>query len=441
MIRKVLPGCRSFLLLGSLLASLPLGCAKAPKAEEEPPPAPVQAVAAKRVELAEWTEFPGTTQPLPKHAAKITAAVEARVLTVLPHGASGPAVAEGQRVMPGQVIVQLDDRIVQAKRASLIASQKDLEAQVKQAQTLRDGAQIVVDSSKLLERPGPGESDRPLISKVDVDKARNALDEKQAGLEAAQAKLAAGAQELKALDAQLNYYTLHAPIAGYLGTIQVVVGQTLPVGTLVAEIVDLDELDVLCLVPPSQIGRLALNQPAQIVGAEGDAEAGPEGKVVYIAVQAQAETGSFPVKIRFANPNLRRRANILVRARIRTRPSEQRLVIPEAALMEDQEPPAVMVVEDVESKKNEKGEEEKIGKARKLLATVGVRDRVNHRVEILELKAPSDSEKEHGEEVKEHGEEAKEKTVAPDKALFVIAGGHGLRDGDPVKVEEAKAED
>ena len=47
-----------------------------------------------------------------------------------------------------------------------------------------------------------------------------------------------GAQ-VASLDHDLQLYTLTAPRVGRLGRLQVVVGQTLPVGTVVAEIVDI----------------------------------------------------------------------------------------------------------------------------------------------------------------------------------------------------------
>ena len=93
------------LLLGAL------GCHKeaAPPAAEEAQPAPVHAVAGERVALAEWTELLGTTVPLPDRVARISAAVEGRVIGLLDDKKT--PVAEGRRVAAGQVLVRLDDRI------------------------------------------------------------------------------------------------------------------------------------------------------------------------------------------------------------------------------------------------------------------------------------------------------------------------------------------
>jgi hypothetical protein len=90
---------------------------------------------------------------------------------------------------------------------------------------------------------------------------------------------------------------------------------------------------------------------------------------------------------------------------------------------EDQDPPAVVVVEGVEKKKDDAGKEETVGKARVLQAVLGVRDRGQHRVEILELIDP----------------EKKEKVSIAD-AKFITEGGHGLEADDPVKIEDEHEE-
>src|SRR5205814_2310770 len=83
-----------------------------------------------------------------------------------------------------------------------------------------------------------------------------------------------------------------------------------------------------------------------------------------------AETGNFVVKVRFPNQDAKLRANTVVRVQVMTQPEKKRLTIPVAALYEDQEPPMVIVAEDVTAKKNAEGKEEKFAKAKKLRALV-----------------------------------------------------------------------
>ena len=406
--------------LASLISLGPVGCHKAPPPAEEEAKAPVKAVPAERVSLGEHTELLGATQTLPQHSARVTAPVEGHVLWALSDG-SGTAVVEGQQVEKGQVIVQLDDRIIRANRGKTLAMLEDLHAQKRQAEVALQLAQLERDRlEKLL--PG-GNGAIPLVSRVELEKASLLTKDAEAKLTAAQAKEKAVRGDLEVLDVQLEYHKLRTPIAGRLGTVQAVPGQTLPIGTSVAEVVDLREIDVVCLVPPDSAAKLVLGQSAWLATNQEPTaphESGPEGKVAFIAVQAQADTGNFLVKVRFPNPDLRLRANMVVRVQVLTKPEKERLTIREAALMEDLNEPFVVVVEDVKTEKNKEGEEQKVGEARKLRAILGVRDRERHLVEILGLEDPEKKEK-----------------VSLDDLLFVVEGGHGLHSGDGVRVEEA----
>lgn len=416
-------------LLSVLLGGPSLGCHRetpSSAADEAPPSAPVQVTQAKREPLGAWAEFPGTTQPLPNRIARVTAVIEGRVAEVLPAGEGGATVVEGQQVAAGQVIVRLDDRIARANLAKADAAQKENDAGIKQAELAIQLARVDLQRLQALQpnRPGNG-GGLELVSEVTLRKAQLGVDDAEAKMQAAEAKRATGDAERRAMASQLEQYTLRAPIAGRLGLLQVVPGQTLAVGAAVAEVVDLGEIDVLCLVPPSRILKVALGQPARI--AESDTpepDAAPaEGKVVFVAAQAQPETGCFVVKARFANPKSHLPANAVVRLRIGTDPEKERLVLPDTVLQEDHDPPEVTVVENVETKEKE-GHAEKLGKARHLRAVVGVRDREKHLVEILTLADPE--------------KKLPVPTVA--EALFVVEGGHGLEDGDAVRVEEAKPE-
>jgi HlyD family secretion protein len=416
------------ILLLAALAALPLGCSQ-PQPEESLPPAPVQAVNPRALVLGQWIELDGTTQPVPGRAARVSAAVEGRVQSILT-GADGKPVHEGQVLHAGDVIARLDSHIIQANRDKLAAALKEMEEQKTQANYAVQLAEIEVQRLQELMRrsatTGAAAGQLPLVSPVEVERARLAVQDAQSKQRGAVARQETAAKELKALDEQLTLFVLRAPIGGRLGLVQVMPGQALTVGTPVADVTDLDEIEALCYVPPSARARLALSQSARFVRTKetGQLELGPaNGKVVFLAPQAQTETGNFAVKLRFPNKDGRLLANTVIRVQAETQPEKERVTIPETALLEDQDPPAVMVVDKLETKKVQDGGEEKeqkVGVARRLLATVGVRDREWHVVEILALRDP----------------DKKANVPVNEETLFVTKGLNGLRDGDAVRIVE-----
>lgn len=407
------------------------GCHKAEPAgeEEEHHAAPVKWEPAEKADLEEWTELLGTTQPLPKRLAQISAAVAGRVTSVLP-ASEGSTIVEGQHIPAGQILVQLDDRVQRANRDKLVAGEAELKEQIKQAASAVELARLDIDRLERLQGSngngngnGNGHSSSlPLVSRIELEKTRVALKDAESKHKAVQAKEEIARAELKAIDAELSLYTLRTPIAGQLGILHVRPGQTLAAGAAVAEVIDLDEIDVLCFVPARTVSHLKLGQMVRMEEAghpAADATKVEEGSIVFISEQAQSETGTVAVKARFPNRNRKLRANTLVRVRVLTEKKAECLSIPEAALLEDQEEPAVLIVE-TEKTKNEKGEEVEEHKVHKLQAKLGLRDRNKHRVEILAL---IDKEKKKEEEVEKD-------------TLFVVEGGHGLEDDDPVTLQK-----
>ena len=411
------------------------GCHGAKEEAPEESIAPVQAQPPREVSVESWTEIVGTTQPLPANAARISAAVEGRVLWVLGDG-HGTPVVEGQQVHAGQIIGQFDDRIAKANRARTAAAQKELEQQRRQADLAVRLAQIDVDRQKELARGSATDPAIGLTSRIAVERAQIALDDARSKQQGFEDKITSGLAELRAMDEQLLLYSLRAPLAGRLGTVQVVPGQTLSVGAPVADVVNLDQIDVLCYVPPVVVGKLVMAQaklskaeaqkglPARLAVDKDTGRkdlAGLKGRVVFIAVQAQSDTGNFAVKVRFSNPDLRLRANTVQRVEVLTQPAIVTLVIPEAALMDDLDPPSVVVIEGLETVKNkETGKDEQKGKARRMLAIIGVRDRKLGVAQVLRLEDP----------------DKKVSISLQDEPWFVTKGKNGLETGDQVKIEQ-----
>jgi len=413
----MLPFRRRILLL--LAVGALAGCGAPKAAPEETPKSPVKWEPASSVVLEEWTELVGVTQPLPGNFARITAPIDGRIVSLL-QKADGSPLHEGDEVAKGQEIAHLDDRIPRLNRDKSESAIKTAAEDRAQAQTtLNLAVDRLTGVQKLMAN-----KDSNLNLSFDLKTAEGAVANARSTLNTAEQHQEQAATDLNVLNQQLKLYTLTAPHKGKLGRILVGLGQTLALGAEVAQVVDIeDEIDVLCFVSQHDAGRLDVNQQAGLGGLDdkpGEARtADAPGRVVYIADQAEPETGCFAVKVRFPNKDLKLRGNVVCRLRVLTKPGKDYLAIPESALLEDQDPPSVIIVEDIKTEKNTDGKNEQTGTVRRMRAKIGVRDRVKKEVAILGLEDP---------EGKWRGD--------LDKVQFVTENGQGLETGDAVRLEE-----
>jgi membrane fusion protein, multidrug efflux system len=416
-----------YLVGGLLLTSVSLGCGRETKPEEKPPPAPVKWIEARQLFIEEWTEMVGTTQPSPDRLAHVSAAVEGHVVSVL-QDADGKPIIEGQRVKKGDVLVRLDDSVARANRDKVAADLDELKEQIKQAEHAVELDKIEVGRLEEARKVSVGGG--ITVPATDLEKAKVALEEAKSKVKSAELKVVAGQKQLIALDEQLKLYALKAPIAGRLGRMLVSRGQTLAIGAPVTEILDIDDqIDLLCFVSPVVVRKLKLDQAVRVGGVddpESKKSTGPEGRIYFINDQAEVDTGNFAVKVRFPNTQLGLRGNVTLKVRVLTSPGRAALTLPESALMEDQDPPAVIVVNDYKVKEEEGKPPVETGTARKLVAKVGVRDRVNKVVEILSVNDPEEKDRWKG---------------SLDTAKFVFQRGQGLRNGDEIRLEAEEDEE
>ena len=395
-----------------------VGCGAPKPTADAAPKSPVKWEPASRVVLEEWMEVVGTTQPLPGSLARITAPIDGRIVSLLTK-ANGQPIHEGDEVAKGEEIAHLDDRIPRLNLEKAQSTAQTAAEDTAQAQTALNLATDRLNSLQELRKKHAA-----LVADIEMRSAQGAVEDARSKLAAAKQKQDQAAKDIDVLNQQLKLYTLTAPHKGRLGRVQAGLGQTLALGAEVAQVVDLeDTIDVLCFVSQHDAARLRLGQGANVGGLgdkpDGADTADADGQVVYIADQAEPETGCFAVKVRFPNKDLHWRGNVVRRLRVLTKPGQDYLAIPESALMEDKEPPSVVIVEDVKTGKNTDGEEEQTGTARRMQAIIGVRDRVLKQVAILGLEEA----------------DGKKWTGDLEQALFVTQKAQGLQTGDPVRLQ------
>src|SRR5262245_4251078 len=158
-------------------------------------------------------------------------------------------VKEGDRVSPGQPLVQIE--------RSLLASQvQEAEAGLRAARVEERYAQIDLDRVVEL-RKGGARSDQ-------------ATDAARARYERAQAEVARAEAALATLTTQLSYATVTSPLAGRVLDVPVEVGSAVsPVtavtgGTLLLSLAGTDRLFLKGLVDENEVARVALGQEARL---------------------------------------------------------------------------------------------------------------------------------------------------------------------------------
>lgn len=242
----------------------------------------VRAEKVARQDIANVISTNGKIEPLNNFEAHAPA--PATVKTVL--------VREGDHVKAGQLLVQLDDADAQAQaakaRAELRAAEADLHAvesggtneevlttrsALTKAQAERDEARRNLDAVQRLQQNGaasPAEvaaaQDRLKKADADVQLLTSKLNARFSSPEVAKVKASADQARAAYAAAQdlLKNLNVRAPFSGAVYQIPVKSGSYVTTGQLLAQVADLEKVQVRAFVDEPEIGRLAQGQKVEI---------------------------------------------------------------------------------------------------------------------------------------------------------------------------------
>lgn len=227
-------------------------------------------------------------------------------------------VDEGEQVTPGAILARIDS-----------ATQ---EAILQQAEAGLDAAQVTLEQAQAaLER---AEALGPNIARTLRDDAESAAQA------AAQDVLRARALVDQAR-AQLERYTIRAPMAGTVLVVNVDPGQIVSPSTVILTVADLSQLLVETDVDESHATQIRTGMPAVLQLAGETALRG--GRVSFVSQQVDPATGGLVVKLAFDDPvsapvGLTVTANIVVERR------EAALTVPRSAIVTQDGVTSVFVV-------------------------------------------------------------------------------------------------
>ncbi|PRO74995.1 efflux transporter periplasmic adaptor subunit [Alteromonas alba] len=317
---------KATLIIISVLASAVLVGCSADKNEQSAPAmrAPTVSVAeVVSLRLSEWDEFSGrlsapeTVTLIPRISGYIE-----RVLFT-----------EGTSVKEGQVLLQIDPAPFQAEV-------ERLQAQLTSAKSRVDLARSEFERGKTL------------IGQNAI--SQEALDNRHAAVQQADADAAAIKAALKRAELDLSYTRVKAPISGRVSRAQITQGNYVTAGqSELTHIVstskmyayfNVDEQTYLNYVrdelTESQSG---MRQPVSMALA-GDTAFGYSGYIDFIDNQVSEQTGSITLRATFDNPNRNLMPGLYARVRLAGTPTHDGILIDEKAIGTDLNNKFVLVV-------------------------------------------------------------------------------------------------
>jgi RND family efflux transporter MFP subunit len=202
-------------------------------------------------------------------------------------------VNSGDRVKPGQPLLQIDPLKQQANVSGQEASRVGQEANV-------NYARVQLDRQKRLFDAG-------VIPKQDLDNAQTTYD-------AAVAQLKAMEQAVTSQQVELHYYTVAAPANGIVGDIPVRVGDRVQVTTLLTTVDQPGPVEAYIYVPADRARNLRVGVPVHLVDTAGKDLA--DSKITFISPQVDTDTQTVLAKATVQNARDTLRISQQVRAQL-----------------------------------------------------------------------------------------------------------------------------
>ena len=257
---------------GSLVGAL--GCdggEPAAEAKPEPPPAPVAVATAELGELVDQWVFVGEVRSL--RSAELALGAGGEIVHL--------EVREGDRVVAGELLVEIDKRQASARLSAAVSSRRESERELEQARREADRA------AKL---------GATIIASEEIEQQEVRAET----LEARKRRLAA---EIQAAKAQLSDYRLLAPFDGVVAARLADLGQWLNPGETVLELVAVDEVEILVdvrpeLAPHVRVGDQVTVAPAGGLAAIADDQLRATAEVTGVVPSLDRTTRTFKIRLR-----------------------------------------------------------------------------------------------------------------------------------------------
>lgn len=279
-----------------------------------PPPPPPPQVAVQEVAITDavyYDEYPAT----------VTALNQVELRPQVSGFITGVHFADGSRVRKGQLLYSVDQQLYAANYQQAVANLQVVEANLNKAKK---------DANRYHE-----------LDKADAV-AKQLVDNADASVEVAQKQASAARANIQAVQTSVRYTKVYAPFDGVIGISSVKTGAAVTAGQTVLNTVSTDnDLAVDFNIEQKNIFRFStlLNEKSKpadstfLLAFNGDVYPYP-GKIVLIDRAVNPQTGTIKARLSFPNKNNILKAGMTGTVRIRNSASEQSIVIPYKAVVE-----------------------------------------------------------------------------------------------------------
>ena len=313
-------------ILRTIAASLVLGMALAVAAQAQQPATPtVSVVSAEKHPITEAVRFVGRIQAIDR------VDVRARVTGFLDE----VLFKDGQLVKTGEALYRIEkgpfEAAVQQTQAAVLRTRAQLDNATIQRQRAED--LVKTNSGTIANR-----------------------DDRIAAEKAATGDLAAAEANLRTAEINLAYTDINSPIDGRIGRTAVTRGNVVgPDSGVLTTIVSSDPMYVtfpvsqrefIRIFPPGRDRQAAIDNTKVIVQLSNGPVYPHAGKIDFVDVKVDQATDTIAVRASLPNPDGRLVDGQLVQVSVEGDKPEERVVIPQAALIADQQGIYVFIVED-----------------------------------------------------------------------------------------------
>jgi RND family efflux transporter MFP subunit len=274
----------TILVLVLLFSFLLSGCGSKPPSGNENSPIAVKVAKVTRTDLEKNYNTSGQIEA--SSEATIAPKVSGRVAEV--------NVKLGDRVKKGQVLFRVEDKEAQNQltqsKADLAIAKTSYDSA---AQALKD-ARSNYDRYQTLNESGA-------VAKSDFEQATTTLVNAEISLEKALQQVDQAQATLSNAQDDLNDYSVTAPGDGFVGVVNVEIGEMVSSQTDAAIIVSIDTVKVKASVPESVVNTIKKGSKVPVI--INSLNKSVEGTVTAVSPRADSTTMGYPAEIALSNPS------------------------------------------------------------------------------------------------------------------------------------------